>query len=105
MAVKSPTSDHEEILSWAQLNAAVPAEVLPAIVDSIPPLIQLMRKEQATKRRDMRIISWEDFFAKFDALGLSLVYDDDLTGYNEILEREELSAFRHADHRSGRLEN
>lgn len=68
MAVKGPTSDHGEILSWAQSNAAVPVEVLPAIVDSVPPLLQLMRKERITQRSKIRIISWEDFFAKFAGL-------------------------------------
>ncbi len=58
MAVKGPTSDHGEILSWAQSNAAVPVEVLPAIVDSVPPLLQLMRKERITQRGKIRIISW-----------------------------------------------
>ncbi len=35
------------------------------------------------------MISWEEFFARFDLLGLTVVYDDSMDGYNELLQRPE----------------
>lgn len=78
---------------------------LPLHVDGEPALLRLMLKEQAGDRLNIRVIGWEEFFCKFDALGLSLVYDNDLTGYNEILQRDEHSPYRHPDHRPEALQN
>ncbi len=33
MAMRGPTTDHDEIRSWAKSYNAVPAEVVPAIFD------------------------------------------------------------------------
>ncbi len=48
-----------------------------------------MIAEQAEDRSGVLRISWEEFFFKFDALGLTFVYGDDATGYNQILQMEE----------------
>jgi hypothetical protein len=92
MAISGPTTDHQEIRRWAKSKGAVPVEVLPSGIDSEPALLRLMLKEQ-TKDRQVRVIGWDDFFAKFDALGLAVVYDDGSTGYNEILQRDEESPY------------
>ena len=89
MAIVGPTTYHPEIRRWAESQDAVPVEVLPGFVNGEPALLRLMRLAQVTDRANVRVVSWEDFFAKFDALRLSFVYDDDSTGYNEILQREE----------------
>jgi len=89
MPIIGPTTDHSEIRRWANSNHAVPTEVLPHDIDSAPALLRFMLAEQTKDRRDVRLISWEEFFLKFDSLGLALVYDDDSSGYNEILQIEE----------------
>ena len=99
MAITGPTTDHIEIRAWAEAHTAVPVEVLPLIVDGEPALLRIMLKAQVEDRPNVHIIGWEEFFCKFDALGLTLVYDTDKAGYNEILQREEVSAYRHPDHR------
>lgn len=98
MAIIGPTTNHKEIHRWAESQSAVPAEVLPHIVDSEPALLRFMLKAQIRDHLNIREISWEEFFAKFDALGLTFVYDNELTGYNEILQREDESAYRHPEH-------
>ena len=43
--------------------------------------------------------------SKFDALGLTFVYDNGATGYNEILQVEEKSPYRHSAYRPENLQN
>ena len=105
MPILGPTSDHSKIRNWATSNRAVPAEVLPHIVDGEPATLRLMLAEQIACDASIRPISWEEFFLKFDSLGLTFVYDDDVTGYNEILQVEENSPYRRAKDRPVILEN
>ena len=105
MAMKGPTTNHEEIRCWAEARSAVPVEVLPRTVDSEPALLRLMIAAQAEDQSGVQIISWEEFFLKFDALGLTFVYADDSTGHNEILQIEEKSPYRHPVYRSANLVN
>jgi hypothetical protein len=105
MAIAGPTNNHDEIRMWAESRSAVPVEVLPLVVDSIPALLQIMLKEQAKDHPNVLVIGWEEFFCKFDALGLTFVYDDAATGYNEILQKEELSPYRHPEYRAASLAN
>ena len=93
MPIKGPTTDPIEIKAWAKQNRAVPVEVLPSGVDASPAVLRIMLASQVSDRREVREIGWEDFFAKFDALGLAFVYDSD-DGYNELLQQEERSPYR-----------
>jgi hypothetical protein len=94
MPMIGPTSNHKEIRVWADRNSAIPAEVLPHHIDGEPALLRLMLAAQVEDHADLRAISWEEFFLKFDSLGLALVYDDQASGYNEILQIEESSVSR-----------
>ena len=100
-----PTSDHKIIRFWADSNHAVPAEILPYEVDGVPAILRLMLAEQVRDHADIRMISWEEFFLKFDSLGLAFVYDEDPTGNHEILQIEENSPYRHNRYRPSTLEN
>ena len=105
MAIAGPTTDHDEIRRWADSHSAIPVEVLPVIVDSEPALLRMILAGQVRDLPHVLTISWEEFFMKFDALGLTFVYDDDATGYNEILQIEEKSPYRHPVYRPAGLEN
>lgn len=94
MAASQPTTDHQEIRDWAALNNAVPTEKLPQFVDGEPEVLRFMVREQAEDYKYVRLISWEEFFLKFDELGLSFVYDEGNSGANEILQIEEKSPYR-----------
>lgn len=105
MPLSEPTTDHFEIQHWAEIRGAVPVEVLPQTLDSEPAILRLMLKEQARQQSDVRIISWDEFFVKFDELGLTLVYDSGPTGYNEILQIESRSPYRHPEYRAESLKH
>lgn len=105
MAIMGPTTDHKEIRLWAESRFAVPVEVLPQVVDSIPAVLRLTLKARIEHCLDLKPISWEEFFVKFDALGLTFVYDNGTTGFNEILQIEEKSPYRHSVYRPANLQN
>ena len=71
-----PTSDHGSILQWATRHNAVPAEVRRQIFDSQPSVLRFLFDEARNGTPELKPISWDDFFARFDLLGLSIVLDD-----------------------------
>ena len=91
VGLKGPTTDHGEILAWANLSGIVPVNVEPNRVDAEPAAMALLHKMTANETSQVKEMTWEDFFERFDALGLSLVYDD-RTAFNEILQIEEQDA-------------
>ena len=94
MSISGPTSDHNEIERWADRNNFIPIEKLPSRVDGEPAELCLIRESEASRRKDVSLISWDDFFIRFDQHGLAFVYDDDSTGYNELLQIEGKSPYR-----------
>ena len=95
MALIGPTNNHGEICRWAERQGAVPIEILPQMVDSVPAVLRFMLDEQTRNYLDVRVVSWEEFFLKFDSLDLMFVYDEQ-KGYNEILKAEGASPSAYA---------
>ena len=85
MSALGPTADHAEIRLWAAKHNAIAAEMLPHILDGEPAVLRLITAADAKQCLDIRLISWEEFFVKFDELGLRFVYDD-TSSRNEILQ-------------------
>ena len=104
MPISEPTTDHFEIRHWAEQHNAVPVEMLPDHVDSEPATLRLLLPAQI-RNLGMTRISWDEFFVKFDELGLTFVYDSESTGYNEILQVESRSPYRHPAHRGEPLKD
>ena len=90
--MRGPTTDHGEILAWATRHHAVPAEVLVLKFDGQPSILRFLFGELPRGTPEIHPIAWDDFFARFDLLGLALVYDD--SPDFQILEIEERSAYR-----------
>jgi hypothetical protein len=105
MPLTGPTIDHHEIRSWAEEHRILPIESLPHVVDHEPSQLQLVFAKAIAGRPDWRLLSWEEFFCRFDLLGLAFVYDDAHSGYNELLQREEKSPHISAAYRPQRLKN
>ena len=105
MPISGPTIDHREIRSWADRHNVIPTEILPNVVDHEPPVLALVPAKAAVSRKDVRVLAWDEFFARFDLLGLAFVYDDDHAGYNELLQREEKSPHISQSYRPERLKN
>ena len=105
MMITGPTVDHGEIRVWAEHHKMLPTEILPNVVDHEPPVLQLLPAKTVQSRPDVRVISWEEFFARFDLLGLAFIYDNENTGYNELLQRDEKTPRLSDAYRPDRLKN
>ena len=85
MALKGPTTNRKEIRSWAESKNIVPVELEPHRVDAEPACMALLDRRTAESTARVMVTNWDDFFEKFEALRLTLVYDEG-TAYNEILQ-------------------
>ncbi len=77
MALSKTTQDHDEIQQWAETRGAKPAEVASTESEGQTGILRL-EFPNATNANDsaLKEISWDEFFEKFDASGLALVYQD-----------------------------
>ena len=77
MALSKTTQDHEEIQQWAERRGAKPGEVASTEGKGGPGILRIMFPK-APHHNDgaLKEISWEEFFEKFDASGLALVYQE-----------------------------
>lgn len=91
---QEPTSDHAKILDWAQRHRAIPAEVRTRVFDSQPSVLRFLFNDLRIGTPDLRPISWEDFFARFDLLNLSLLLDE--APAFEFVEVEQPNVYRPA---------
>lgn len=72
-----PTRDHSKIREWAATYGAGFAEIERLKFDGEPTILYFLFGDLAKNgTAEIRPISWEDFFARFDLLGLSMAYDD-----------------------------
>ena len=77
MALSKTTQDHDEIQQWAEARGAVPAEVSSTEKNGQTGILRF-EFPGAKNANDSALneISWDEFFEKFDASGLSLVYQE-----------------------------
>ena len=77
MALSKTTQDHEEIQQWADQRGAKPGEVASTESKGGPGILRIMFPK-APHHNDgaLKEISWDEFFEKFDASGLALVYQE-----------------------------
>jgi hypothetical protein len=75
--VLGPTSDHGEIIVWATRHNAFPVELKRRKSDGEPNVLRfIFGEEDSIGTEELRSLTWEEFFARFDLLRLALVYDD-----------------------------
>ncbi len=98
MARSKTTRDHEEIKQWAESRGAVPGEVSSTHQGEDTGILRL-EFPRAKNHKDgaLNEISWEEFFDKFDASGLELVYqeetaDGEVSNFNKLVYPEDESA-------------
>ncbi len=72
-----PTRDHAAIRRWAEANDGVPAEVILLKFDGEPAVLHFLFGAAKAGTPELRPITWEDFFAQFDLLELSMAFDKD----------------------------
>lgn len=67
-------------------------EIQQHVFDSEPARLHFVFGKTAVSPKELKSISWEQFFAVFDLLGLALVYDE--SPRFEFLQVEERSVYR-----------
>ena len=77
MALSKTTKDHDEIRQWAEKRGAKPAEVASTESNGKAGIIRLeFPKAPNANDSNLQEISWDEWFEKFDASGLELVYQE-----------------------------
>ncbi len=77
MALSKTTQDHDEIRQWAESRGAVPAEVASTERNGQTGILRIeFPKAKNANDSALKEISWDEFFEKFDASGLALVYQE-----------------------------
>ena len=81
MALSKTTQDHDEIQQWAEQRGAVPSEVSSTGRKGETGILRF-EFPGAKNANDSALnqISWDEFFEKFDASGLALVYQEKTAG-------------------------
>src|SRR3982074_479020 len=101
MALSKTTRDHDEIRRWAEERDAVPAEVASTHRKNEPGILRFeFPKAPHHKDENLREISWDEFFKKFDENNLELLYQEKtaegaLSNFNKLIHPE-------SEERSGR---
>ena len=97
MALSKTTQDHDEIRTWAEERGGKPAEVASTETKDGPGIIRLEFPGAAhANDSNLKEITWDDFFAKFDESGLALVYqevtaDGEKSNFNRLIHPENAS--------------
>ncbi len=77
MALSKTTQDHDEIRNWAEARGAKPAEVASTEKNGQTGILRIeFPKAKNHNDSNLKEISWDEFFEKFDASNLALVYQD-----------------------------
>lgn len=74
--MRGPTTDHASIREWARAHQATPAELEEHIFDGAPVRLRFVFGEfDELAKKEVHPISWDQFFAMFELLGLALAFD------------------------------
>jgi hypothetical protein len=94
MTLSKTTTDHDEIRKWAEARGAVPAEVRKTHKGNEPGILRFCFPDAANRNdSNLREISWEEFFEKFDESNLELLYQEktaegELSNFNKLIHPE-----------------
>src|ERR1700716_755626 len=98
MALSKTTQDHDEIMQWAESRGAIPAEVASTETENETGILRFeFPKAKNANDSALKQISWEEFFEKFDANGLALIYQDvtadgEKSNFNKLVYPENVKA-------------
>jgi hypothetical protein len=94
MALSKTTQDHDEIRRWAEARGAVPADVGSTEKKGQAGILRFeFPKAKNANDSALNEISWDEFFEKFDASGLALVYQEktasgETSNFNKLVHPE-----------------
>jgi len=94
MTLSKTTQDHDEIRRWAEARGAVPADVGSTEKKGQAGILRFeFPKAKNANDSALNEISWDEFFEKFDASGLALVYQEktasgETSNFNKLVHPE-----------------
>lgn len=94
MAEAKITTDHDIIRNWAEARGGRPAAVRSTHRKNDPGIIRLeFPGAPNADDADLEVISWEEFFEKFDEAGLALLFQEETadgqrSNFNKLVDRE-----------------
>lgn len=97
MFTSTATRDHEEIRHWAEARGALPSEVASTHNRNEPGILRFQfPRSRGQNDQNLREISWDAFFEKFDENDLELVYqektaDGEKSNFNKLVRAEQSS--------------
>lgn len=100
MSTSNTTRDHDQIRRWAEARGAVPSEVASTDKGREPGILRFhFPNAPGEKDGNLRKISWDAFFEKFDKSNLELVYQEktaegERSNFNKLVHAEESSSSR-----------
>ena len=81
MPLSRTTQDHDTIRKWAETRGAMPAEVRNTHRGSQTGILRFcFPKARNRNDENLKEISWDEFFDKFDQNGLELIYQEKTAG-------------------------
>lgn len=108
MAGANITTDHDTIREWAEARGGRPATVRATHGKKDAGIIRLEFPDAPNARDDaLEEITWEEFFEKFDAAELALLYQEETakgakSNFNKLIGRETAEAREHGDNHASR---
>src|SRR5436305_14415334 len=108
MAEAKITTDHNTIRKWAEARGGKPAVVRSTHGKGGTGIIRLEFPRAPNADDDaLEVISWEEFFEKFDEADLALLYQEETAGgersnFNKLVGRETAEAREHGDNKASR---
>jgi len=107
MSLSKTTRDHKEIRRWAEVRGAVPSEVASTHNKDEPGILRFhFPNAPGEKDNNLREISWDAFFEKFDESNLELVYqektsDGEQSNFNKLVHPETSASPKKSASKSG----
>lgn len=102
MTLSKTTRDHKEIRRWAETRGAIPSEVASTHTKNEPGILRFhFPNAPGEKDNNLREISWDAFFEKFDGSNLELVYqektaDGERSNFNKLVYPEDSASSEHS---------
>lgn len=88
------TKDHKKIKAWAEKHKGMPAVVEGKKGSDDDGIIRIKFDDE---NENLKEISWEEFFEKFDEHGLTFLYQDEKnTRFNKFVYEEKEEATSHS---------
>jgi hypothetical protein len=108
MAQAKVTTDRDKIRKWAEARGGRPATVRSTHAKDNVGIIRIAFPDAPNAKDEaLEEISWEEFFEKFDASNLALLYQEETAGgersnFNKIVGRETAEAREHDETHASR---